>query len=139
MSYPFPSPSWLEAASQALNQDERYSQVAHKWEGDCLFQVEDNSTGAPLSWLYFDLWHGKCRRAQAFEPPAQDMPRPVFTISASLKHFLQVLGGQLDPIQAMLTRRLRVHGSMGYMLRNIPTVLDFVRVVSGVAIEPVHD
>ena len=139
MSFPFPSPSWLEAASQALNQDERYAQVAHKWEGDCLFQVEDELTGAPLSWLYFDLWHGKCRRAQAFEPPAQDMPRPAFTISASLEHFLQVLGGQLDPIQAMLTRRLRVHGSMGYMLRNIPTVLDFVRVVSSVEIEPVHE
>ncbi|HEX9674476.1 MAG TPA: SCP2 sterol-binding domain-containing protein [Anaerolineales bacterium] len=139
MSFAFPSPSWLEAASQALNQDRRYAQVAQQWEGDCLFQVEDNSTGAPLSWLYFDLWHGKCRRAQVFEPPAQDMPRPAFTISATLKHFLQVLGGQLDPIQAMLTRRLRVHGSMGYMLRNIPIVLDFVRVVSSVEIEPVHE
>ena len=139
MSFPFPSPSWLEAASQALNQDERYAQVANKWEGACLFQVEDNSTGASLSWLYFDLWHGKCRRAQAFEPPAQDMPRSVFTISASLEHFLEVLRGQLDPIQAMLTRRLRVHGSMGYMLRNIPTVLDFVRVVSGVEIETAHE
>jgi hypothetical protein len=117
MPFPFPSPSWLEAASQAVNQDERYAQVAHKWEGDCLFQVEDNSTGAPLSWLYFDLWHGKCRRAQAFGTPAQDMPLPAF----------------------MLTRRPRVHGSMGYMLRNIPTVLDFVRVVSSVEIEPVHD
>ena len=139
MSFPFPSPSWLEAASQAVNQDERYAQVAHKWEGDCLFQVENNSTGVPLSWLYFDLWHGRCRRAQAFEPPAQDMPRPAFTISASLEHFLQVLGGRLDPMQAMLTRRLRVHGSMGYMLRNIPTVLDFVRVVCSVEIEPVHE
>src|SRR4030067_1744158 len=98
MSYLFPSPSWLEAASQALNQDDRYAQVAHQWEGECVFQVEDTSTGAPLSWLYFDLWHGKCRRAQAFEPPAQDMPRPGFTISASLKHLLQLPRGQLGPL-----------------------------------------
>jgi hypothetical protein len=30
-------------------------------------------------------------------------------------------------MQAMVTRRLKVQGSMAYMLRNVPTVLDFVR------------
>jgi putative sterol carrier protein len=135
MPFSFPSPGWLEAASQALNHDDRYAHVARNWEGDCLFQVEDNQTGAPLTWLYFDLWHGKCRRAEALLPPDQAMPNAAFTISATLDHFLQVLRGELDPIQAMLTRRLRVRGNMGYMLRNVPTVLDFVRVVSGVEIE----
>jgi putative sterol carrier protein len=136
MSFRFPSPGWLEAASQALNHDPRYAQVARKWEGDCLFQVEDDATGQPICWLYFDLWHGACRGAQAFDPPAAERPNPAFTISASLGHFLQVLRGKLDPIQAMLTRRLRVSGSMAYMLRNVPTVLDFVRVVGTVPIEP---
>ena len=28
---------------------------------------------------------------------------------------------------AMLTNKLRVKGSLGYMMRNVPTVLDFVR------------
>jgi len=30
-------------------------------------------------------------------------------------------------MQAMMTRRLQVEGSMAYMMRNVPTVLDFVR------------
>jgi hypothetical protein len=28
---------------------------------------------------------------------------------------------------AMMTNKLRVRGNMGYMMRNVPTVLDFVR------------
>jgi hypothetical protein len=30
-------------------------------------------------------------------------------------------------MQAMITRKLRVQGSMAYMMRNVPVVLDFVR------------
>jgi putative sterol carrier protein len=29
---------------------------------------------------------------------------------------------------AMMTSRLKVKGSMSYMMRNVPTILDFVRV-----------
>jgi hypothetical protein len=30
-------------------------------------------------------------------------------------------------MQAMITRKLQVKGSMPYMMRNVPTVLEFVR------------
>jgi len=46
---------------------------------------------------------------------------------AGFAHFAAVLGGSLDPMQAMLTRRLQVSGNMAYILRNVPVVLDFVR------------
>lgn len=134
MPFRFPSAEWLEAAEQALNRDERYAQVARNWEGDCLFEVEADVP--PISRLYFDLWRGKCRRAEVIDSAAEGPPSPTFVISASQADFLRVLQGELDPIQAMLTRRLRVRGSMAYMLRNVPTVLDFVRVVSSVGIEP---
>ena len=48
-------------------------------------------------------------------------------MSASRAHLLRILSGDLDPMQAMLTRKLQVQGSMGYVLRNVPVVLDFVR------------
>ena len=40
---------------------------------------------------------------------------------------MRVLKGDLDPMQAMMTRKLAVQGSMGYMMRHVPTVLEFVR------------
>jgi putative sterol carrier protein len=38
------------------------------------------------------------------------------------------LEGNLNPIQAMATMKLKVRGNMAYIMRNVPTVLDFTRV-----------
>jgi putative sterol carrier protein len=129
MAHPFPSEAWLEAFEALLNSDKRYAKVAAKWEGDIMFVIEsdDGSDEAELR-LYMDLWHGKCRSSIIIEPDAPDVPKPKFTLRATRKQFIKVLGGELDPMQAMLTRRLRVEGNMAYMLRHVPTVLDFVRV-----------
>jgi putative sterol carrier protein len=54
-------------------------------------------------------------------------PRPKFTLRAPRSNALLILGGSLDPMQAMLTRKLMVNGDMIYMMRNVPVVLDFVR------------
>jgi putative sterol carrier protein len=40
---------------------------------------------------------------------------------------VSILQGRLDPMTAMMTSKLKVRGSMAYMMRNVPTVLDFVR------------
>jgi putative sterol carrier protein len=38
-------------------------------------------------------------------------------------------------MSAMMTSKLKVSGSMGYMMRNVPTVLDFVRCANEVTKE----
>ena len=42
-------------------------------------------------------------------------------------NFTAVLLGKVDAVTAMVTNKLKVSGSMAYMMRNVPTVLDFVR------------
>jgi putative sterol carrier protein len=75
--------------------------------------------------MYLDLWHGKCRGTEM----VQDIQThsPAFTLKAGYGNFARVLKGELDPMQAMLTRKLDVKGNMATMMRNVPTVLDFVR------------
>ena len=51
-----------------------------------------------------------------------------FVLRANYDNIVKVVTGQLDPMTAMMTSKLKVKGSMGYMMRNVPTVLDFVRV-----------
>lgn len=133
MGYPFPSQEWLQALKTALNSDARYAEVARAWEGDLLFVIDPDPPGAgePLS-LYLDLWHGTCR-GTAVVPPGEGR-KARFTLRAPLANFIKVLRGELDPMQAMLTRRLRVDGDMSYMMRNVPVVLDFVRCARSVAI-----
>ncbi len=124
----FPSEAWLKALEARLNSDPRYAQVARQWEGDLAFVIEPDDTGeleAPLV-LYVDLWHGQCRSSAVLQ--SVDEKDPAFVLTASLSNYRAILEGRLDPMQAMLTRKLKVKGSMAYMMRNVPVVLDFVRV-----------
>ncbi len=124
----FPSPEWLKALEERLNSDPRYAQVARNWEGDLAFIIEPDDSGEltePLV-LYLDLWHGKCRGSAVLRDPAEK--NPAFVLTAPLKELRRILDGKLDPMQAMLTRKLKVKGNMAYMMRNVPVVLDFVRV-----------
>jgi putative sterol carrier protein len=49
-------------------------------------------------------------------------------LSASYNNITAILTRKLNPMTAMMTSKLKVKGSLGYMMRNVPTVLDFVRV-----------
>jgi putative sterol carrier protein len=99
--------------------------VARKWEGDLYFVIQPEGKLSEQVVYYLDLWHGKCRGTEIVADLAAH--RPAFTLRAGYHNFSAILQGRLDPMQAMLTRRLDVKGSMAYMMRNVPTVLDFVR------------
>jgi len=136
MGYPFPSEAWLLALHQTLNRDQQYAQVARGWEEDILCLIEAADGPGWLAAFYLDLWHGACRGVKAYAPGTEELPAAKFTLRAPLPNFYKVISGELDPMQAMMTRRLKVEGNMAYMLRNVPTVLDFVRCCRAVEIEP---
>ena len=121
----FPSEVWVETLMQKLNSDEKYAKVAQKWEGDMLFKIEPHGSLVEPMTFYLDLWHGKCREAYVVNGTLQD--KPVFTLSGPYNHYKRLLEGDLEPIQALLTRKLNVKGNMAVLMRNVPTVLDFVR------------
>jgi len=121
----FPSKEWLYELKEKLNKDEKYAQVAHKWEGDMLCLIEPGGElKTPLAY-YLDLWHGQCRDAFEAEDPVK--LKPVLLLSGTFENYCKLLKGELDPMQALMTRRLSVKGSMAILMRNVPTVLEFVR------------
>ena len=125
----FPSAEWLKGLEVKLNSDEKYADIAKNWEGDLFFRIEPEGNLKEELTFYLDLWHGKCRRAE-YKPDASAYPKPAFTLSATYNNITAVLQGKMNPMTAMMTMKLKVQGSMGYMMRNVPTVLDFVRVAS---------
>ena len=127
MTYRFPSAEWLQAFQEKLNNDEQYARIAKNWEGDIMFYIEPSGDLKAPVLLYLDLWHGSCRQAFVIENENNEELNPAYILRASYDNFRDVLMGNLDPMQAMITRKLRVQGSMAYMLRNVPVVLDFVR------------
>jgi putative sterol carrier protein len=138
MAITFPSSDWLEALIEVLNHDDRYAEVAKNWEGDIFVVIDPDDSikiqTSPIA-FYLDLWHGRCRGGNYFDPIPKETSEAKFVFQAKMANILKIFGGELDPMQAMLTRRLHVEGNMGYLLRNVPTVLDFIRCCRLVPIE----
>jgi len=126
VSTQFPSSEWLQELEEKLNSDEKYAQVAKNWEGDLMFFIEPEGNLTEQLTFYLDLWHGACRSVE-YNPDPERYPQPVFALHASYNNITSILTGKLDPMTAMMTNKLKVKGSLGYMMRNVPTVLDFVR------------
>jgi len=127
MAFLFPSNEWLQALKVQLNQDKNYTQIAHKWEGDIMFHIEPDGPLNKAMYFYTDLWHGECRDAFIINEIEIKNYRPAYILSAPYNNFSMLLKGDLEPMQAMVTRKLKVKGSMAYMMRNVPIVLEFVR------------
>lgn len=125
MGVPFPSDAWIKALKDVLNHDPDYAQTARSWEGDIVFAVEPETSFPRPTFMYMNLWHGQCH--DAFEMKDANEKKAAFTLSAPLSVFVKIVQGKLDPMQAMLTKKLKVAGSMVYITRNVPTVLKFVK------------
>lgn len=130
----FPSEEWLKELERKLNADLRYREIAKNWEGDLFFFIEPEGNLKEQLTFYLDLWHGYCRKVE-FNPAPESYPNPTFTLTASYKNITAILSGNINPMTAMMTSKLKVNGSMGYMMRHVPTVLDFVRVAQEVTTE----
>jgi putative sterol carrier protein len=121
----FPTSEWVSALADKLNSDPRYAQVARNWEGDILVQIDPGGSLPAQIVYYIDLWHGKCR--DAYLVNARNSMKAAFTLKAPYENYIRLLKGELEPMQALLTRKLGLNGNMAVLMRNVPTVLDFVR------------
>ena len=121
----FLSEEWLNSFEEKLNTDDRYAEIAKNWEGDINLQIAPGNHLAEPVTVYFDLWHGKCREAYFVEDGNQK--DAAFAMNAKYEDYVRILTGDLHPMQAMFTRKLNVQGNMALLMRNVPTVLDFVR------------
>jgi len=110
MTIKFPTDEWIKALCEELNKSEAYAQAAATWEGDFYFIIEAGGSLPKPVYLYMDLWHGKCRSAGAVANP--DEKKPEFVIAASLADWRKVIEKKLDPIQGMMTRKLKLKGNM---------------------------
>ena len=121
----FPTAEWLSSLFVKLNSDQKYAQVARNWEGDILVQIDPDGSLKEGVLFYIDLWHGKCRDAYPVEK--EDSVKAAFALKAPYENYMRLLKGEIEPMQALLTRKLGLKGNMAVLMRNVPTVLDFVR------------
>ena len=119
MAHKFPSAEWTAALHERINASDAYAQSAKTWEGDILFVTE--GSGA----IHLDLWHGKCRAASYHDSAAG--ANAEYKITASPEKWKSVLTGKLDPIQAMVTRQLKLDGNLVKIMKNVKAAQELVK------------
>jgi putative sterol carrier protein len=69
-----------------------------------------------------DLWHGACR--DAYETTADKSSE--FTITAPLAVWRKVLEGNLDPIRGIVSRQLKLTGSLPKIMKSPKAATELV-------------
>lgn len=115
MAFKFPSDDWIKELSEQLNASESYERSAKNWEGDFIFIVEPDETYDDTAYLYLGLYHGKS--PDATEVASEDEREAEFLLRAPFSAWRRVIEGKLDPIQGMMTRKLKLQGNMMKIMR----------------------
>ena len=115
MAFKFPSDSWIKELSEQLNASESYERSAKNWEGDFIFIVEPDETYDDTAYLYLGLHHGKS--PDAAEVASEDERETEFLLRAPFSAWRRVIKGKLDPIQGMMTKKLKLQGNMMKVMR----------------------
>lgn len=124
MGIQFASDAWAKALMQELNNSAAYANAAKKWEGDFYFIINKGDGMPEDAYLYMDLWHGECR--DAFKADDSGQKSPVFELSAPVKTWKGVLNKKIDPIQGLMTRKLKLKGPMVKVMKAPKAAIELV-------------
>ena len=124
MAYQFPSQAWVDQLVIEINGSASYREAAKTWEGDVLMVVERHGAA------YLDLWHGECRAAQYLAAPVDKQAE--FTLTAALDVWQKVLTGQLDPMQGMMNRQVKLEGNLVKVMKHLRAAQEMMRCASRV-------
>jgi putative sterol carrier protein len=125
MAIKFPSDEWIKALMEQVNKSKTYREAAQTWEGDFYFIINAGH-GVPQDvYLYMDLWHGECRDAYEATEPSKKSPE--FIIRATVPAWRKVIERKMDPIQALITRQLKLQGRMTKIMRMPKAATELVK------------
>jgi putative sterol carrier protein len=124
---PFPSPEWTAAFKQELDNSAAYKAAGATWtHGPIALVVRaDPAVGvAEGVGLWLDLHQGICREARVVSTDeAQKAP---FCITGDYARWKEVLRKQLDPIKAMMQKKLELKGQMTTIVKYVNAAKELV-------------
>lgn len=111
----FPSEEWASTLRAALNANPRYAEAAQQWEGDVLFRIAPSAPDAPSPGVHLSLARGTCSSATFLADSSSTSCEFIFETSE--ENWRRLLRRELDPVQAILDRTLRVRGNLAKLMR----------------------
>lgn len=133
MAYLFGTDEWVKAYMEEINKSEAYEKSARDWEGDFYFVIEPKTMYDEVATYYLDLWHGKCRNALLVEDESQFSP--VFRLATPDANWKAIIDKKLDPIQGLMTRKIKLQGNMAMIMRYVKAAQELVNCAASVPTE----
>ena len=133
MAYLFGTDEWVKAYMEVINKSEAYEKSAQGWEGAFYFVIEPKTMYDELATYYLDLWHGKCRNALLVEDESQFSP--AFRLTTSDANWKAIIDKELDPIQGLMTRKIKLKGNMAMIMRYVKAAQELVNCAASVPTE----
>jgi putative sterol carrier protein len=115
MAILFGTQEWVDAMKKALDTSQAYKEAAKKWEGDIYIIVDPDASYKHRHVLYLDLWHGECRDARVIADENENSPK--YRIFGPFTNMKQILDKKVDPVQSMMTGKIKVKGDMAQIMR----------------------
>ncbi len=129
----FPSDEWAKAYMAALNENRAYEDAASDWEGDFLFVLDADDRLKERTAIYIDLYHGKCRNAYLLK--SGEEKKTSFVIEAPYGVWVRVIRKELDPIQGLMTGKLKLKGDMAKVMRYTKAAQEMVNTTTAIQSE----
>ena len=126
MAFKFPSKEWIEQFMVVVNNSPSYKEAAKTWEGDFLFVIEPDEKLDKKQIFYLDLWHGDCRSVDYFEEE-KNLPTTEFQYIGTYSNWLKVINGEIDPIKGILTKKFKLVGNKGKVMRAAKAATELVK------------
>ncbi len=135
----FPSKEWAEDYCKSLNNHEPYKKAAKGWVWPILFKVKDlpeelrkdYPSGQPG--FILKLNNGDCEGVEWYDDASKaDAP---FILVASYEDWLDIIRGNLNPLTAILRRKLIIEkGEYSTIMRYPIAALEMVKAAQAVGV-----
>ena len=116
----FPSPEWAAAFKTAMDGSSGYRQAGKDWTHGAVALVvkADPSIGiADDVGLWLDLERGVCREAKIVS--RAEAEKAPFCIAGEYSRWKSVIRKELDPIKAMMQKKLELKGQMTTIVKYV--------------------
>ena len=124
---------WVLALKDEVNKSDEYREASLTWEDDFYFIVTKEGPITEEICIYLDLWHGECR--DAYTVSDSSVKSPSFEVSAPLDIWKKVVSKELNPIKGIMTRQLKIKGSMLKVLKAPKSAVELVECVTRIDTE----
>jgi len=120
MPLDFPSPEWAQEFKKVMDQSAGYREAGKDWTHGpvALVVKKDAALGiADDIGLWLDLERGVCREAKIVDGAAAE--KAPFCISGEYARWKSVIRKELDPIKAMMQKKLELKGQMTIIVKYV--------------------